>query len=127
MSDKKRPLTVLELLEELRRDPSQAEVGICEFVLTAITKLRYIKRITDEECISERAKFHRVMELACVEWEYYSGSVLYPVEGVNGEHAADAYYKTPLGTYYQGEYGSRRLNLVDRMIDILKTELTTSA
>lgn len=56
-----------------------------------------------------------IMEEACEGWKYYSSNRLYPIEHPSFTPVTGFNYEKEM---WHGEYGRRRYELVDRMIDV---------
>lgn len=100
--------------------------AICATVLNHILKVCGTCDIGDG--LACRELFDSLMIRACVDWEYYSGDKLYPIQHPDSnihqtEYDSNAgYWFYRSESFYTGEYGRRRLELVQRMLDILKTD-----
>jgi hypothetical protein len=115
-------LLLLEIAIDIRINHAvggSAELGICGHVAKQLRN-RGITRYG--EYSKFRELFYDILSQACQDWEYYSGSSTYPIQGID-RNAADEYCSTLPGQFFDGEYGRRRLELLDRTIEVLKVAL----
>lgn len=100
-------MKLVDVLKKIKEDPVLS-IGICG---------NYKRVIAESYAVDSLMKFNECMEQACKNWVYFSGSTLFPIkcEGLQPTFAYELRRK------WTGEYGRRRMELLDRMIDIAET------
>lgn len=92
-------------------------------------KISTDKRIKGGICcfvrgIGDALVFSDALREACDGWDHYSGHILYPIRHHTSYCSLDAYILasniTDIDSFYIGEYGRRRLELIDRILDVLE-------
>lgn len=69
------------------------------------------------------AETHRIMCAACEGWGHYSGDESYPIS--HPVFGPETGFTCAVDEHdmYEGEYGRRRLELAQRMLDVIEKEL----
>ncbi|QDP66048.1 MAG: hypothetical protein Unbinned4336contig1000_13 [Prokaryotic dsDNA virus sp.] len=97
-------MKLVDVLKRIKED-TVLSIGICG---------NYKRIAYEHELPDSLDEFDECMVAACEGWVYFSGNWMFPI-AYEGLREADAY---ELRHKWTGEYGRRRMELLDRMIGI---------
>ena len=97
-------------------------VGLCANVYYDLKKRQH--EITPDRSGSFVGSIYGILQSSFPEWEYYSGSLGYPVPSHTGIDPMDQYrHCRKKGTMYSGEYGRKRKLLAMWVVSYLRNKL----